>query len=89
MGPGRAFPEGLGGVESPFFGGIAGPYLLGLQGRFGEGVMSMVGHDMEKIGVLDPDEMPDVEQFIRGDEPIFGKGPCFFSIVCDHPYHPL
>ena len=47
-------------------------------GFFGEVIVGMMGHDVEQVGVLNPNKITDVMKLILGDEAFFRKELGFF-----------
>ena len=47
--------------------------MFSLVGFFGEVIVGMMGHNVEQVGVLKPDEIANVKQLILGDEAFFRK----------------
>ena len=75
MGPGRALPEFFSRVVSSFFGALATPLSFGLFSRLKENIVGLVGDDVENIGVICPNKLEDVPQFVLREEPLLRESP--------------
>ena len=83
------FFKSFGRIRSPLLGGTGNPIRFGLESFLSEVIVGMVGHDMEKIRVLNPHEITNVMELFLGDETFFGENLAFLEKVWDQPYQPL